>query len=45
MGEGTIVSVNDFREPRAKYAVDVDGYEEDLLFFSVEQLVKNEEET
>lgn len=40
--EGTIVNINDFREPSMKYAVDVDGYTEDFLFFGEERLlIKN----
>ena len=40
LAEGTIVNINDFREPGAKYAVDVDGYDEDVLLFCESQLVK-----
>lgn len=40
VAEGTIVNINDFREPSMKYAVDVDGYKEDVLFFGEERLVK-----
>jgi hypothetical protein len=35
---GTVVSVNDFRPPEQKYAVDVDGYDDDVLFFGEEDL-------
>lgn len=42
LGEGTIVNINDFREPSLKYAVDVDGYSQDVLFFGERQLVKEE---
>lgn len=38
--EGTIMNINDFREPSQKYAVDVDGYSEDVLFFGEGQLMK-----
>ncbi|MCR1835005.1 hypothetical protein NSA56_11420 [Oceanobacillus caeni] len=41
---GTIVNINNFREPCHKYAVDVDGYTEDVFFFGDKQLVKIEEE-
>jgi uncharacterized protein (UPF0218 family) len=40
ISEGTIININDFREPDHKYAVDVDGIE-DALFFGELQLVKN----
>jgi len=40
---GTIVNVNDFREPEMKYAVDVDGYKEDVLFFGEDRLIKQGE--
>jgi len=45
LAEGTIVNINDFREPQFKYAVDVDSYTDDLLFFGEENLVKIEEES
>lgn len=35
---GTVVSVNEFRPPEQKYAVDVDGYDDDVLFFGEEDL-------
>lgn len=35
---GTIVNINDFREPSQKYAVDVDGYDDDVLFFGIDKL-------
>lgn len=37
---GTIININDFREPSQKYAVDVDSYEDDVLFFGESQLAK-----
>jgi hypothetical protein len=40
ISEGTIININDFREPSQMYAVDVDGYTEDVLFFGETQLVK-----
>lgn len=40
VAEGVIVNINYYREPSMKYAVDVDGYTQDLLFFGEEQLVK-----
>lgn len=42
LGEGTIVNINDFREPHHKYAVDV-GLD-DLMFFGESQLDKQEEQ-
>lgn len=43
IGEGTIYNINEFRELNMIYAVDVDGYTDDLLFFGESQLrVKNE---
>lgn len=35
---GTIVNINDFREPSQEYAVDVDGYDDDVLFFGRNKL-------
>ncbi len=43
MIEGTIININDFREPSQKYAVDIDGYTEDVLFFGEEHLAKIED--
>ena len=40
---GTIVNVNDCREPSMKYAVVVDGYSEDVLFLGENKLIKMEE--
>lgn len=40
LAKGTIVNINDFREPSQKYAVDVVGYTEDVLFFGESQLIK-----
>lgn len=42
IAQGRIVNVNDFREPSMKYAVDVDEYLEDVLFFSEDKLIKQE---
>lgn len=39
IAEGTIYNINDFREPSMKYAVDVDGYADDVLFFGESQLL------
>lgn len=39
-GKGVIYNISDFREPNMKYAVDVEGYEEDVLFFGEKDLVK-----
>jgi hypothetical protein len=38
IGEGTIYNINEFREPSMIYAVDVDGYTKDILFFGESQL-------
>lgn len=38
IGEGTIYNINEFREPSMIYAVDVDRYIEDVLFFGESQL-------
>jgi len=43
VAEGTIINVNDFREPELKFAVDVEGYTEDVLFFGEDSLIKQEE--
>lgn len=40
VAEGRIANINDFREPNMKYAVDVVGYDKDVLFFSEAQLKK-----
>lgn len=40
VAEGIIVNINEFREPSMMYAVDVDGYEADVLFFGESQLIK-----
>jgi ribosomal protein S28E/S33 len=42
VAKGTIVNINEFREPSQMYAVDVDGYEADVLFFGKSQLVKGD---
>ena len=39
VAEGVIVNINDLREPNMKYAVDVDEYVEDILFFGEEHLL------
>lgn len=44
VGEGTIVNINDYREPNAKYAVDTDFYKEDFLFVGEQNLMKVQEE-
>ena len=33
LAEGVIININEYREPSAMYAVIVDGYDEDVLFF------------
>lgn len=38
VAEGIIININDFREPSQKYAVDVNGYEDDVMFFGESQL-------
>lgn len=40
VAEGIIIGINDFREPSMKYAVDVEGYDDDILFLGESQLVK-----
>lgn len=40
LAKGTIVNINDFREPSQKYAVDVVGYTKDVLFLGESQLIK-----
>lgn len=42
VAKGTVVNINEYREPSMMYAVDVDGYADDVLFFGIEQLVKIE---
>ncbi len=37
---GTIVNINEFREPAVRYAVALDRYTDDLVFVSKEQLKK-----
>lgn len=41
---GTIINVNDFREPDKKYAVDVDSFLEDVMFLGEANLRKIQEE-
>lgn len=41
---GTIVNINNFREPESVYAVDVDDYNTDVLFFNEQHLIKIENE-
>ncbi|AMQ06773.1 hypothetical protein [Sporosarcina psychrophila] len=43
MGEGSIVSVNEWRHPSGKYAIDADFYDKDYLFVGEENLVKIQE--
>lgn len=42
IAQGTVINVNDLREPSTKYATDVDDYNEDLLFFGEGRLIKQE---
>lgn len=44
IGEGVIVSINEFREPQFKYAVDADFMYEDYIFVGEENLVKIKED-
>lgn len=44
LSTGKIYNINDFREPSMEYAVDVDGYNEDVLFFGRWQLIKIDKE-
>ncbi|WP_438312305.1 hypothetical protein [Sporosarcina sp. FA9] len=45
VGVGIIVNINEFREPKFKYAVDTDFYKEDYLFVGEENLLKIQEES
>lgn len=38
IAKGTVYNINEFREPSMIYAVDVDGYSDDVLFFGEQQL-------
>lgn len=40
LGLGTIVNINNYREPSMKYAIDADFYDEDYIFVGKENLVK-----
>ena len=42
VAKGTVVNINEYREPSMMYAIDVDGYSEDVLFFGESQLLKIE---
>lgn len=44
IGEGTIININEFREPDMMYAVDVVGYEEDYIFCGESQLKLKKED-
>lgn len=37
---GRVANINDFREPSMKYAVDVDGYDEDVVFVGEDRIEK-----
>lgn len=43
VSSGTILSINEFREPSMKYAVSIDIYTDDVVFVSEEQLKKENE--
>lgn len=40
IAKGTIININEFREPSMMYAIDVDNYKEDVVFCGESQLVK-----
>ena len=44
-GKGTVININDYREPDARYAIDADFYNEDYLFVGINnlRLIKQEE--
>lgn len=44
IGEGVIVSINEFREPQFKYAIDADFFDEDYIFVGEKNLVKIKED-
>ena len=35
---GKVVNINDYREPCFKYAIDLEGYDEDVVFVGEEQI-------
>lgn len=35
---GVIVNINEFREPSIKYAIDIEGYDEDVVFVGEEDI-------
>lgn len=37
-GEGTVININDYRDPDTKYAIDADFYKEDYLFVGINNL-------
>lgn len=39
---GTIVNINSYREPSMIYAIDVDGYEEDVIFMGEDEIELHE---
>lgn len=45
VAKGTIVNINDYREPSMKYAVDVVGYTEDVLFFGEDSLIRSKNDS
>lgn len=40
LGKGTIVNINEFREPKHKYAVDADFHSKDYVFAGENNLKK-----
>lgn len=40
VGEGTIININDFREPEMKYAVDLDDYSNNPLFMDESRIIR-----
>lgn len=35
---GKVVNINEYREPHFKYAIDLEGYDEDVVFVGEEQI-------
>lgn len=42
--KGTIYNINKFREPSMRYAIDLDDYDEDLIFVGLGRIKKMEGE-
>lgn len=37
---GTIININEYREPSKKYCIDLDDYKKDYLFVGIENIEK-----